>query len=189
MIETQAQLQREKNNSNILLSQLWAKCKVINRLKNKLSSSNIDDVRLKKVISQRLSGYSLMLVSVLLFKSRDGKKEQELFKTVHYTSLSLHNKMRDVLDFNLPHPSTIIRWFGKIDIWPDIYQNLFNVLKLKISYTEDIDRNYILIFYEVAMKKWMSILRDKSLKVSNTQVLVFMLRCLLIGNNHWLFLL
>ena len=36
LIETQAQLQREKNNSNILR----AKCKVINRFKNKLSSGN-----------------------------------------------------------------------------------------------------------------------------------------------------
>ena len=38
LIETQAQLQREKNNSNILRSQLRAKCKVINRFKNKISS-------------------------------------------------------------------------------------------------------------------------------------------------------
>ena len=40
LIETQAQLQREKNNSNILRSQLRAKCKVINRFKNKLSSGS-----------------------------------------------------------------------------------------------------------------------------------------------------
>ena len=40
LIETQAQLLREKNNSNILRSQLRAKCKVINRFKNKPSSGN-----------------------------------------------------------------------------------------------------------------------------------------------------
>ena len=71
LIETQAQLQREKNKSNILRSQLRAKSKVINRFKNKLSSGNIDDVCLKKAISRRLSGYSLTLVLVLLFEYRD----------------------------------------------------------------------------------------------------------------------
>ena len=193
LIETQAQLQREKNNSNILRSQLRAKCKVINRFKNKLSSGNIDDVCLKKAISQRLSGYSLTLVLVLLFKSRDRKvftkKEQELFMTMHYTSPSLYNKMRDVLSFNLPHPSTIIRWFGKIDIWPGICQNLFNILKLKSSYMEDIDRNCILIFDEMIIQKCLDFHPRKQIiegfedlgslgrKLAvGTRVLVFMLR-------------
>ena len=58
LIETQAQLQQAKDNLNILRSQILAKCKIISRLENKLSSSNIDDVCLKKTISLRLSGYS-----------------------------------------------------------------------------------------------------------------------------------
>ena len=70
--------------------------------------------------------------------------------TMHYTSL--YNKMRRVLGFDLP-PCTIISWFEKIDIWPGICQNLFNTLKLKSSYMQNIDRNRILIFHEIVIQK------------------------------------
>ena len=190
LIKTEAQSEQEKN---ILRSQIRAKCKVINRLKTKLSSGNIDDVCLKKAISQRSSGYLFTFVSMLLFKSRDRtvftKKEKELCMTMHYTSPSLYSKMRGVFSFNLPHPCTIIRWFGKIDIWPGICQNLFNALKLKSAYMQDIDRNCILIFDEMVIKKCLDFHSKRQIiegfedlgslgrnSAVGTQVLVFMLR-------------
>ena len=100
----------------------------------------------------------------------------------------MYKKMRDVLSFTLPRSITIIRWFGKIDIWPGICQNLFNALKLKSPYMEDIDRNCILIFDEMAIKKCLDFHPKKQIiegfedlgsldrnSAVDTQVLVFRL--------------
>lgn len=71
LIEAQAQLQRQRNKIYNVRLQIREKSEVINRLKHKLSSGDIDDDCLEKAISQRLSGPSLTFVSRLLFKTED----------------------------------------------------------------------------------------------------------------------
>ena len=118
VIETEDQLKQEKNRYNIFRLQFCAKCKTLYRLQNELSSGNIDDTCLKKAIATRVSGFIFTFIIILLFKtSREfTRKQQQICIAMHYTSPVLYNKMRNIFDFHLPSPKSIIRWFGKIDI-------------------------------------------------------------------------
>ena len=154
LMETEDQLKQEKNRYNILRLQFRAKCKALHRLQNNLSSGNIDDTCLKKAIATRVSGFIFTFIIMLLFKMRKfTHKQQQICMAMHYTSPALYNKMRNIFGFHLPSPKSIIRWFGKIDIWPGICQNLFAALKIKATHMEVADRNCVLLFDEMYIKK------------------------------------
>ena len=87
--------------------------------------------------------------------------------------------------------------FRKIDICRGICQNLFGELKLKSSYMQGINRNCILIFDEMVIKKCLNFHPKKQIIESfrnlgslgrnsavGTQVLVFMLRVLFTNWKH-----
>ncbi|KZC13108.1 hypothetical protein WN55_05531 [Dufourea novaeangliae] len=108
-------LQREKNTSNVLRSQLRAKCEALNKINEKLASGEISDSYLKKAIARRVHGFVFTFISMQLFPSNESSnyttEERRLCSTMHSTSPSLYSRMRDILKFNLPSPATIISWF------------------------------------------------------------------------------
>ncbi|CAK9813321.1 hypothetical protein ANTPLA_LOCUS7794 [Anthophora plagiata] len=119
LAELEGKLKQEKAKSDILRLKLRAKCRVINRLQEKITSGTLNDTCLKKAIAKKVNGFVLAFILMLLFKTKKSvfsPTEKQICMTMHYTSPLLYSKLRDSFGFHLPSPASVIRWFDKIDV-------------------------------------------------------------------------
>ncbi|XP_046145935.1 uncharacterized protein LOC123989259 [Osmia bicornis bicornis] len=186
----QKQINQLKLATQKLRKLLASKNKQILVLKRKLESYKMTELdfdrNIKDKVSNNVKTFMLMQLYPHPVFSAD---EQQICLSMHYSSPSLFRKLRDNFGFHLPCPRTISRWFGSIEMWPGICTTFFTQLRKKVSWMDDSERNCVLLFDEMTIKKSFDF-HSKKQKIEGfqdygafgsemkpgTQALVFMVR-------------
>ena len=143
----------------------------VRRLTRKIDNLNavVDDLQEKNLIStscaeileKSFSGIPLELMKRVV--SQKTRQEYDpLLKsfalTLNFYSAKAYNYVRETFDLNLPHPTTIRRWYSGIDGSPGFTQEAFNALKERVKTAEENGKEVVcaLMLDEMAIRKHVS---------------------------------
>lgn len=145
-----------KQENSELRGALKTKTQTIRRLTHRLRHGIISNVALAEAVARKVKDFVLTFVMMQIFHktgNRYTEDEKQIALKIHYTSPSLYSKMRSEFNFRLPSYSTIKGWFGKVELWPGICPAMFQHLGTKVSSMSPDERNCVLLFDEVRIKK------------------------------------
>lgn len=179
-----------QTKNNKLHSSVKNKNKQLKRLNNFKSGAK-DIVIYKKNIdkmAEPVQKFFSMQINHLKKKKWEDHEKQFAF-SLYYKSPKAYNFLRDGNQFKLPSVGQIRLWVNEIDLFPGKTEKLLKLLKLRSASMSEKERECVLIFDEMSIKKWLEYnskkdvvegfvdLGDKgrSDKVCN-HVLTFMLR-------------
>lgn len=103
----------------------------------------------------------ILAALVKRIKSSNGKPSRRQYEedlrmfavTMHYQSPKCYGYVRKTAKEELPHPKTIVRWYGNLECDPGFTQQAFDILKEKVEAKGGSRIHVCLSFDEMAIKK------------------------------------
>lgn len=163
----ESKLREEKTSSNKTINKLKVKNKrlqennknknkKIDRLKNKVSILN-ESVQFEKQIEklpEPVRKFIFMQINHIKRKKWEEHEKQFAF-IIYYKSPKLYTYLRDKAKFALPSVGQIRLWVNEIDLFPDKTNNLLKILKIRCAEMNAKERECVLIWDELSIKKWL----------------------------------
>ena len=158
MMETmKANIIISNNNKKKILHSYIIKC---NSLKRTVANLKTQMIKKKMNISQQIDNLDYMNINQkslckLIMKDRFRFSDSDKFiaQNIYYRSPSLYRYLKEVLEIKLPSSVTVLSWCEIKFIEPGINWDVVNVMRDKISKMSDQDKNAIIIFDELCIKK------------------------------------
>lgn len=147
----------ENNKKKIIINSYMKKCNSLKR-----TGANLKSQLLKKKlsISQQIDNLDYLNINqksfcklILKQKFRYTNSDKFIAQNIYYRSPSLYRYLRDALEIKLPSTVTVLSWCKIKFIEPGINWDVENVMRDKINRMEEHDKDAILIYDELCIKK------------------------------------
>jgi hypothetical protein len=132
--------------------------------------------------------FRLMLQMQILHKPNTQwtEEQKQLAIELHYRSPTVYENLLHDKGFILPSRRTISSWLAVVDLMPGISEVLLEKLKLNVNTMTTFERNVVLMFDEISIKKFLSFNEKRDL-IEGYQDLGSLGRSPLVGNHVLMF--
>lgn len=127
------------------------KCKALKKITN--SKSKKKKIPAEEIPNENAAIFSKMILNKKSKGNLWTEKQKEIAQNIHYKSSSCYFFLRDNLGFTLPSKSSLHRWAPLKKLRPGFNPELLANLKNIISSMDDISKEAVILFDEVAIRK------------------------------------